>query len=137
MCKRDRYRRPPGKPDIVDLTIGDLNFWGAPGFIVRLMKGWDPELFPALMSSGHWTGTEDQLSDVLSQANITANTGLVPMRDAVDFVHFGIYSTIKAIKFSNLLQVCGGPIEIAVITADRPFRWVQHKKWDSAINGET
>ena len=39
----------------------------------------------------------------------------------------------KAMKFSDLPQICGGPIEIAVITSDRRFRWVKHKTWDAAI----
>jgi hypothetical protein len=30
-------------------------------------------------------------------------------------------------------MVCGGPIEIAVISSDRKFRWVRHKEWDAAI----
>ena len=52
----------------------------------------------------------------------------------IDFVHACIASTIKAMKFSNLAQICGGPIEIAVITTDRRFRWVRHKEWDAAIS---
>jgi len=55
------------------------------------------------------------------------------MRDAIDYVHSAIYCTIKAMKFSTGAQVCGGPIEIAVITSDRKFRWVRHKPWDAAI----
>jgi len=55
------------------------------------------------------------------------------MRDAIDFVHSCISSTIKTLKFSHLSQTCGGPIEIAVITTDRDFRWVRHKEWDAAI----
>jgi hypothetical protein len=58
---------------------------------------------------------------------------MLPIRDAIDFVHSSIYSTIKALKFSQFPQVCGGPIEIAVITSDRPFRWVRHKRFDAAI----
>ncbi len=57
----------------------------------------------------------------------------LPIRDAIDFVHACIQSTIKAHKFSNLSQICGGPIEIAVIRTDRRFRWVRHKNWDAAI----
>lgn len=53
----------------------------------------------------------------------------LPIREAIDFVHACIASTIKAMKFSSLAQICGGPIEIAVITSDRRFRWVRHKKW--------
>src|SRR5712671_5580285 len=56
--------------------------------------------------------------------------GTVPIRDAIDFTYTCILSTIKAMKFSNLPQVCGGPIEIAVITNDRNFRWVRHKSLD-------
>lgn len=57
----------------------------------------------------------------------------LPMRDAIDYVHSAIYCTIKAMKFSMGPQVCGGPIEIGVITSDRRFRWVRHKPWDAAI----
>jgi len=39
----------------------------------------------------------------------------------------------KAMKFSHMAPVCGGPVEIAVITTDRKFRWVRHKKFDAAI----
>jgi hypothetical protein len=37
-------------------------------------------------------------------------------------------STIKAMKFSNFPQTCGGPIEIAVISSDRRFRWCQRRR---------
>jgi hypothetical protein len=59
---------------------------------------------------------------------------ILPIRDAIDFVYTCIYSTIKALKFSSLQQICGGPIEIAIITTDRPFRWVRHKAFDAAIS---
>jgi hypothetical protein len=59
---------------------------------------------------------------------------MLPIREAIDFVHACVSSTIKAMKFStSLAQICGGPIEIAVITTDRRFRWVRHKDWDVAI----
>jgi hypothetical protein len=57
----------------------------------------------------------------------------IPIREAIDFIHACIYSTIKALKFSSLSQICGGPIELAAITTDRSFRWVRHKQWDAAI----
>ncbi len=41
--------------------------------------------------------------------------------------------TIKTMKFSHMAPVCGGPVEIAVVTTDRKFRWVRHKKFDAAI----
>jgi F420-0:gamma-glutamyl ligase len=40
---------------------------------------------------------------------------------------------IKTMKFSHMAPVCGGPVEIAVVTTDRKFRWVRHKQSDAAI----
>ena len=108
------------------------NFWGAPNMILRLMNGWDGDLRASLLSSGHWSGTEAELDQVLQKNGLAMPT--LPLRDAVDFVHACIHSTIKALKFSSLSQICGGPIELAVITTDRRFRWVRHKEWDAAIS---
>lgn len=54
----------------------------------------------------------------------------------IDFFAVGernVYTTIQNMKFSHLAPVCGGPVEIALITGDRPFRWVRHKRLDAAI----
>ncbi len=66
-------------------------------------------------------------------ARYALRTPELPIREAIDFVHASIYSTIRALKFSRYEQTCGGPIEIAVITSDRRFRWVRHKRMDEAI----
>lgn len=108
------------------------SFWGAPNMILRLMNGWDGDLRGSLLGSGHWSGTESDLDQVLKRNGLTLPP--LPIRDAIDFVHACIQSTIKALKFSSLSQICGGPIEIAVITTDRHFRWVRHKEWDAAIS---
>lgn len=106
-------------------------FWGAPNMIKRLIMGADDALQISILNSGKWSGTQAELASLVGQHTLVH--GLLPIRDAIDFVHTCIHSTIKAMKFSSLFQVCGGPIEIAVITSDRPFRWVQHKPWDAAI----
>lgn len=107
-------------------------FWGAPNMIQRLIFACDDELKRSLITSGKWTGTPAEL-DALIQQHVLGHP-IVPIRDAIDFVHACIESTIKAFKFSSLSLICGGPIEIAVITSDRKFRWVRHKAWDAAIN---
>ncbi len=58
---------------------------------------------------------------------------LLPIREAIDWVHASIYTTFKTMKFSHMAPVCGGAIEIAVATTDRKFRWVRHKEFDAAI----
>jgi hypothetical protein len=112
--------------------MGPYSGWGVPNVIDRLIFGSDANLRRAILSSSNWTGTESELDQLLREQ--TFQHGPLPIRDAVDFVYSGIYSTIKGMKFSSMPQVCGGPIEIAVITTDRKLRWVRHKAWDAAIN---
>lgn len=99
--------------------------------IQRLIFGCDDGLKESILGSGKWTGTPADLDAIVQQHTLAHPT--VPIRDAIDFVHSCILSTIKAFKFSSLSQICGGPVEIAVITTDRPFRWVRHKDWDAAL----
>jgi hypothetical protein len=107
-------------------------FWGAPKMFQRLILGCDDDLKSDILGFGHWTGTLQDLNALVS--NHALNHPIVPIRDAIDFVHATISSTIKAFKFSSLAPICGGSIEIAVITTDRNFRWVRHKSWDAAIS---
>lgn len=120
------------KPTLTLHQHGAMYWWGVPNIIHRLILGADANLTNAIMQSGHWSGTQNDLDNVLQTQRINPTITL-PIRDAVDYVHACIQCTIKAMKFSNLPQVCGGPIEIAVITTDRSFRWVRHKPWDAAI----
>jgi hypothetical protein len=121
-------------PTASPLAPGQFSFWGAPNMIERLIWGRDSQLRVDIKASGKWGGTDPEL-DVLLNKHFLAH-GPLPIRDAIDFVHACIYSTIKGIKFSNLPQTCGGPIELAVITTDRNFRWVKHKSFDEAVEGE-
>lgn len=111
--------------------IGSYFYGGAPNIIKRLIDGADDSIKDAIINSGKWSGTETELVDILKQFKLSHPN--LPIRDAIDFVYSCIHSTIKALKFSNFFQICGGPIEVAVITSDRRFRWVKHKRWDSAI----
>ena len=120
--------RTPPHPKIVPR----LGFWGAPDFILRIFNGFDRIVARALLESPHWKGTEENLETVLSSGSSAVPLSM-PLREAADFVHFCIYATIQGLKFSNLNQICGGPIEIAVISTDRKFRWISHKDWDTSI----
>jgi hypothetical protein len=121
-----------GKPTPVSLPVGVQKFWGVPNLILRLIRGCDVGLRDKILKSGKWTGTEAEFDAFIDEYTLQ-HPGTVPIRDAIDFTYTCILSTIKAMKFSNLPQVCGGPIEIAVITNDRNFRWVRHKSLDAAI----
>lgn len=120
-----------GKPLAKRIDIGDTRCWGAPKVFNRIVRGVDPEIRNAVLTSGKWMGNEADLDAILINHELYMPS--LPVRDAVDFVHSCISSTIKTLKFSHLSPTCGGPIELAVITSDREFRWVRHKEWDVAL----
>lgn len=121
------------------LPRGRLRFWGVPNMFRRVLHGVDWRVLDAILEAKRddgtklWVGTEDELNDLAFAHAVVVHPGL-PIREAIDLVHFSIEATIKSLKFSHYAApTCGGPIEIAVITSDRPFRWVRHKTFDSAI----
>jgi hypothetical protein len=58
----------------------------------------------------------------------------MPLRNAIDYVHFLVYSTVRHFKFASGAPVCGGDIELAAITMDRGFRRIRTKPLDSEID---
>ena len=114
------------------LPSGAPMYWGCPNLIERVIFGIDGMLFRKMLESGKWGGTPEELFDLVKGGVLTPPSEL-PIREAIDLVYAEIYTTIKAMKFSYLAPVCGGPVEIAVVTADRPFRWVCHKRLSRAI----
>lgn len=131
-CAYEIIFEPLGaKPTAVPLPPAQ-SFWGVPSLIGRLINGCAPEVRSAILGCGKWQGTEAEFDQIV-QPHRLLHPATVPIRDAVDFTHACLLTTVKAMKFSSLPQVCGGPLEIAVITTDRRFRWVKHKPWDAAI----
>jgi hypothetical protein len=114
------------------LQIGSTKFWGCPNLVSRLLFGLDESLYSRILQSGKWTGNDQDLFDLIRPFCLGQPLDL-PIREAIDWVHASIYTTIKTMKFSHMAPVCGGPVELAVITTDRRFRWVRHKGFDSAI----
>jgi hypothetical protein len=120
------------RPALKPLVSGTPMYWGCPTLIERVNFGIDSALFVSILGSGKWGGTPEDLFDLVRGGQLTPPSEL-PIREAVDLVYAEIYTTIKAMKFSHLAPICGGPIEIAIVTTDRPFRWVCHKRLSRAI----
>jgi hypothetical protein len=109
------------------------SFWAVDWITQRLIKGIDKRAYDAVLASGRWQGVPGDLDAILTPYGLMSSDPL-PLREAIDWIYSLIYITIKAMKFSVGAPVCGGSVEIAVITADRPFRWVCHKRLDQAIS---
>ena len=120
-----------GRPTVQPIPMGQYRFWGVPNMADRLICGADGPTRDTIVNSPFWHGTRADIDTLLATHHL--HHPPLPIRDAIDFVHMCIHSTIKALKFSVFSQVCGGPIEICAITTDRPFRWVKHKLWDAAL----
>lgn len=120
-------------PVPTEIQIGRPRFWGWSNFIERLLFGLDQNIFDKILASGKWNGTQEELVQIVRDSSVSP-PGFLPIREGIDWVYSSIYSTIKGFKFSRLDSVCGGPIEVAVITTDRRFRWVCHKELDAALN---
>jgi len=120
------------KPDIKELEYGVPKFWGWGNLIERLLFGIDDKLMTRIADSEKWDGNKADLAELVAETSLLQPT-VVPIREAIDWIHASIYTTIKAVKFSHFAPACGGAIELAVITTDRPFRWVQHKALNSAL----
>jgi hypothetical protein len=120
-------------PQPQPLSMGNASFWGWSNLIDRLIIGADFSLFTRIVESGKWNGSPQELANLIFVGALGQPRDL-PLREAIDWIYASIYTTIKAMKFSHLAPVCGGPIEIAVISSDRPFRWVRHKQLGAAIS---
>lgn len=127
---------------VVASQIGGY-FNGQPRFFARLYSGIDSELqqqlkqnIGKLIDPANPSQGEAQFDSVLQALLpnfIAAGHVNLPIRDAIDYLHSILHVTIKAMKFKFGMPICGGLVEIAVITTDRKFRWVLHKGFDSAI----
>jgi hypothetical protein len=116
-------------PGVVPLA---QSFWGQPATINRLINGCSDEARASIFLSPHWHGSWADLDAVIAPHKYV-HPRTMPIREAIDFTHSCLLTTVKSFKFSDNARLCGGPIEMAVITADRPFRWVQHKELDAAM----
>ena len=115
------------------IQMGQAVFRGVPMLVDRILYGIDPRLIEVLLASPLWMGKPEELV-ALVQPFYLGQPPLLPLRDAIDWIYSCIQATIKGVKYSPLAPICGGPVEIAVVTSDRTFRWVRHKNLDAAVN---
>ena len=77
--------------------------------------------------SATWSGDTEPLDKLLCtkpEFQFAYNT--FSLRDSVDFAEFIVDTTIKCERFREGPKVCGGPIDILVITKSDAF-WYRHK----------
>jgi hypothetical protein len=108
--------------------------WGGQREIVdRLITGYDAR---ALGIAKNCLQLTQQQTDLLKQAfqplQMQIPIQLLPLQDCVDLSLFFVRTTIEAQRLTVGIRGCGGNIDIAIITRQKGFEWVQQKK----IHGE-
>ncbi|MFH1421621.1 MAG: hypothetical protein ABIH42_02765 [Planctomycetota bacterium] len=135
-CFRISYS--PKKEDY-ELQIGEARFAGQFQYFQRLYYGFDPvfvETLKNILRKQNLNFTDESFVQAVNatvQQVQTQSYKDLPIREAIDFIHAYLYATVKMYKFKIGAPICGGPIEIGFITTDKPFRWVSHKNFKSAI----
>jgi len=114
------------------LPFGRPEFQGWTNVARRTILGIDPILLTEIAASPFWTGTAQEMYNLVEKA-VLAPRAILPIGDAIDWIHSLVDVTIKTMKFSQLESICAGPIELAVVTTDGLFQWVRHKPLGLAI----
>lgn len=93
----------------------------------RLYRGVDPRLLDWL----HEKGMPDEYVQMVKQAMQDMAFPFVfdgmPLKDAIRMCEFILSTTVNTTAFEKGIASCGGPIDIAVITRQYGFQWVQSK----------
>ena len=101
---------------------------------MRLYRGYDPEVLTYLQASGAAPQQVKKIKEGNEFSTLIA-FNFMPLQDAVDFAAFVLRTTIRYNQFEIGNATCGGSLQIAAITAESGFQWVQeprlHLKEDS------
>ena len=103
-----------GPRSVEPLAVGATRFWGCPNLIDRLVFGLDDSLFARILRSDKWAGTPEDLFNLV-RASCLGQPRDLPIREAIDWVHASIYTTIKTMKFSHMAPVCGARSKLRLL----------------------
>jgi len=123
----------PGKISIVrpnkqdgSLDFG-ANWFGQIDALNRLIHGYDNTAIAELVKRGADKAiVQKWIDDHISELPLIFDG--MPIQDAVDFANYAVQLTIGRFRFAAGVPVCGGNVDIAVITPTT-FRWAQRKQW--------
>ncbi len=114
-----------GKPDF------GANWFGLTDAIVRLHWGRDDGALAILAEK--FKASPDEIREVLSGLQYPVIFNGMPLQDAIDYAVYLVNVTIGRFRFVVGAPLCGGEIDVAVITPNT-FSWVQRKSWGVRVN---
>jgi hypothetical protein len=107
-----------------------INWFGLVDGIVRFHWGYDDRLRFELQEILKSSKDLDlkAIDDIFLKHQYPADFGSMPLQDAIDYVNYLINLVIGRFRFYNGVPLCGGEIDIAIITY-KGFEWIKTKKW--------
>jgi len=112
------------------------NWIGQTDVVSRIIKGWDAKMLNILfVGEAIKQKGQQEIEKQLNGLEYVINWGTMPLQDAIDFSVLAIQTTSAIQRFSDGIQVdpgsmpgVGGGIDVAVITPNRGFAWINKKK---------
>lgn len=109
---------------------------GQTDVITRIILGYDPRFMDALTMKGLVTSPNhgDQIAQAIKGLEYVISWGTMTLQDAIDLAGLMIQSTSAIQRFSDGIAInpgdipgVGGPIDVAVITQEKGFVWINKK----------
>jgi len=114
------------RPDQNDKPDFGAHWFGSTDAIKRLHFGRDDKVIEVI--SGKYNLDAQDVSDTLGPLQYQIPFAVMPLQDAIDYAYYMINVAIGRYRFVLGPELCGGPIEIAVIT-QQEFSWISRKTW--------
>jgi hypothetical protein len=113
---------------------GTFQYEGCPNPANRLVYGIDSAIWQKLCKYIPSAQQQQAWNELMQPDPFrAAPSPALPLRGAIDYLHWIVHATIKYYKFVEGVQICGGKVELACITSDRGFRWITHKSLDWTV----
>jgi hypothetical protein len=114
------------RPDVSGKPTFGANWFGMTDAIIRLHWGRDDALMPLLAE--RFKVPLPEIQDLLGRFQYPVLFDGMPLQDAIDYACYVVNVTIGRFRFVVGAPLCGGEIDLAVITPS-VFTWVRRKAW--------
>lgn len=112
-----------GKPDF------GANWYGLTDAIIRFHHGRDDRVFEVLKNIGIDQKEIDNFKEKITKdIQYPVLFQAMSLGDAINYAEFVVQLTIARFRFVVGAELCGGPIDVAVITRKEGFNWIKNKK---------
>lgn len=115
-----------------------MHWFGVTDSIIRFYKGFDPKIMSILKNEFNFSKEQiNKLNKILSrEIEYKIIFDSMPIQEAIDLTHELIELTITRNRFTFGAPAVGGNIDIAVITPEDKFHWINKEEWKITERGK-